>query len=213
MADSYAPALFLEVLAFWFVLRWLLVVPLILVLGRALILLMLVGVLATLDEHRFVWAACFAGSAALAWVLLRRWRKRRSRHRLSFGVPISSIAWRRSSADEVATLCERRLGLKVEAAAPANVAAEHPAPTVLALAGDGLWVLEDESRLRHPRIGRVLASWDRAGLVPHVEHSRRGESFELSWPRHGALVRGTMPSGAPADQFTGVLLADELARI
>ena len=39
MADRYAPALFLEVLAFWFVLRWLLVGRAILFVGRMLVLL------------------------------------------------------------------------------------------------------------------------------------------------------------------------------
>jgi len=81
---------------------------------------------------------------------------------------------------------------------------------VLALAGDGIWVLEDESRTRHVQIGRVAAGWDRAGAVAHVEHSRRGERFELSWPRHGALVRGVMPAGPTADLFAGHLVADEL---
>ncbi len=74
MADRYAPALLLEILAFWFVLRWLLIGRAILFVGRALVLMMVVGVLGTLDERRYLWAACFAGSAVLAWVLLRRWR-------------------------------------------------------------------------------------------------------------------------------------------
>jgi hypothetical protein len=73
-------------------------------------------------------------------------------------------------------------------------------------------VLEDQSRLRHPQVGRVLASWDRTTLVSRVEHSRRGERFEFSWPRHGALVRGGMPSGEAADLFVGHLVADKLAR-
>lgn len=61
MADGYAPALFLEVLAFWLLLRWLLTARLILFFGRILVLMMLVGVLGTLDERRYVWTACFAG--------------------------------------------------------------------------------------------------------------------------------------------------------
>jgi hypothetical protein len=65
MRDRYAPALFLEVLAFWFILRRLLTARLVLFFGRVLILLMLVGVLGTLDERRFVWVACFAGSTLL----------------------------------------------------------------------------------------------------------------------------------------------------
>ena len=117
MADRYAPALFLEVLAFWFILRWLLVARLILFFGRAVMLLMIVGVLGTIDEHRFVWAACFAGSALLAWLLLGRWRRRSRRHRMGFRLPIS-LAWRGKAANEVATLCERRIGLNVDAAAP-----------------------------------------------------------------------------------------------
>jgi excisionase family DNA binding protein len=58
----------------------------------------------------------------------------------------------------------------------------------------------------------VLASWDRTTLVSHVEHSRRGERFELSWPRQGALVRGVMPSGEAADLLAGHLVADQLPR-
>ena len=88
MADGYAPALFLEVLAFWFVLRWLLAARLILFFGRVLVLMMLVGVLGTVDEHRFVWAACFTGSALVALALLRRWRGLPDhREPLKFGRP------------------------------------------------------------------------------------------------------------------------------
>jgi hypothetical protein len=211
MAARYAPALFLEILAFWLILRWFLAARLVLFFGRVLILLMLVGVLGTLDEHRFVWTACFTGSALLAWLLLRRWRARPTRHRLRLPI-LDSLVWRRKSVDEVAMLCERRIGLKVDAATPATVTAKPPAPCVLALAGDGIWVLEDESGIRHAAVGRVMACWDRTGLVAHVEHSRRRERFELSWPGAGALVRGVMPPGPPATQFAGVLVADELTR-
>jgi hypothetical protein len=211
MADGYAPALLLEVLAFWFILRWLLVARLVLFFGRALFLMMSVGVLGALDEHRFVWAACFAGSAILAWVLLRRWRSRKSGGRIRRRIQVA-LAWRGKSPDELATLCERRIGLKVDAAAPATVRTNPPAHCILALAGDGVWVLEDQSQLPRPRVGRVLACWDRTEVIAHVEHSRRGECFELSWPRRGALVRGVMPSGTPADQLAGQLVADELAR-
>jgi hypothetical protein len=209
VVDKYAPGLFLEVLAFWFVLRRLLPGRLILILGRLLVLMMVVGALGTLDRHLYVWAASFAGAAVLAWMLLRRWRglppggDRRAR------VPIL-LAWRGKSPAEVASLCERRIGLLVDAAAPARVAGDPRTRCVLALAGDGLWVLEDQCRLRRPRVGRVLACWDRATLVSHVEHSRRGQRFEFSWPRQGALIRGEMPSGDPADLFAGYLAADEL---
>jgi hypothetical protein len=209
MANGYAPALFLEVLAFWFVLRWLLPARLVLFLGRAVVVMMVVGVFGTLGEHRLVWASCFAGSAVLALLLLRRWRRTPTPQRPRFQLP-SFLAWRGSSADEVATLCERRIGVQVDAAAPGILAAQHPERCVLVLAGDGVWVLEDESRMHRPRIGRVLACWDRGGLVAHVERSHRGQRFELSWPRTGALVRGLMPRGAPADGFAGCLLADEL---
>jgi len=212
MADGYAPALFLEVLAFWFILRRLLVASLVLFFGRILVLMMVVGVFGTLDEHRFVWAACFAGSVLLAWALLRRWQRRPPVKLLRFRFSLP-LAWRGRSAVEVATLCERRIGTKVDAAAPAVVRAEPPVHCVLALAGDGVWVLEDESRLRHPRIGRALACWDRRGVVAHIEHSRRGERFGLSWPRRGALVRGVMPTGAAAAQVIGQLVSDELARL
>jgi hypothetical protein len=71
-------------------------------------------------------------------------------------------------------------------------------------------VLEDESSLSRARIGRVLACGDRASLVSHIEHSRRRERFEFSWPQRGALVRGVMPSGDAADLFAGYLAVDEL---
>jgi len=208
MAAKYAPALFLEVLAFWFLLRWLLIGRLILFFGRLLAVMMGVGALATLDQHRFVWMACFVGSGALAWVLLRRWRGVRVvRHH---GVPLPTrLAWR-MPAPEVATLCERRIGLPVDAAAPATIADGSRSRCLLALAGDAVWVLEDESRPHRARVGRVLGQWDRTTLVSHVEHSRRGERFEFSWPRNGALVRGVMPSGSAAELVAGHLAADEL---
>ena len=52
MADRYAPALFLEVLAFWSILRWLLPGLLVLFFGRVLVVMMVVGTLGTLGEHR-----------------------------------------------------------------------------------------------------------------------------------------------------------------
>lgn len=208
MADRYAPALFLEVLAFWFVLRWLLVGRLILLVGRLLVVMMIVGALSTLGEHDYVWAASFLGAGLLAWLLLRRWR----------GLPTvghvrprlrARVTWH--DASELATLCERRIGLHVDAAAPATISSSPTSRCVLALAGDGLWVLEDESRFRHPDIGCVRACWDRTGLVSHVQRSRHGEDLELSWPRHGVLVRATMPAGSAADLMAGQLAADELA--
>jgi hypothetical protein len=206
MADKYAPALFLEVLAFWFVLRWLLLGRLILFCGRLLVVMMVVGALASLDQHHSVWTACFAASGALAWLLLRRWRGLRLLGRSRARMPWSS-AWRGKSPAEVATLCERRLGLAIDAAAPATLTDDQRSRGILALASDGMWVLEDESVLSRARIGRVVSCWDRGGLVSHLEHSRRGERFEFSWLRHGALVRGAMPSGPAAD----LLAADELA--
>jgi hypothetical protein len=172
---------------------------------------MLVGVLGTIDERRFVWTACFAGSALLAALLLRRWRSRPTRHGLRLPV-LASLVWRRKSVDEVAMLCEQRIGLKVDAATPATVTAKPPAPCVLALAGADVWVLEDDSGLCQAAVGRVMACWDWNGLVAQVEHSRRLERFELSWPQAGALVRGVMPPGPPATRFAGVLVADELTR-
>jgi hypothetical protein len=198
MADGYAPALFLEVLAFWLILRCLLIARLVLFLGRAVVLLMVLGLLETLDGLRLVWAACFAGSAALLPVLRRP----------SFRQP-GALAWRSKSADEVAALCERLIGVQVDAATPAVLFARAPERCVLALAGDGVRVLEDESRMGRPRIGRVTACWDRASLVAHVEHSRRRARFEPSWPRQGALVRGVMRSGTASERFVGHLVADE----
>jgi hypothetical protein len=208
MADRYAPALLLEVLAFWFVLRWLLIGRAILFVGRALVLMMVVGVLGTLDEHRYIWAGCFAGSAVLAWVLLRRWRGPPRRVLGHSPRPRISRAWRRVTPAELAALCERRVGLRVDAAVPAAIATDQ---VVLALAGDGVWVLEDESKLTRPGVGRVLGCWTRQGLVARVEHLRRGNLLELSWPARGALLRGVMPSGDNADLFAGYLVADEFA--
>jgi hypothetical protein len=74
IVDRYAPAPFLEVLAFWLVLRWLLLGRLILFIGRILVVMMGVGALATLDQNHLAWTACFVGAGALAWLLLRRWR-------------------------------------------------------------------------------------------------------------------------------------------
>ena len=210
MADRYAPALFLEVVAFWFVLRWLLLGRLILLIGSALVVMMIIGALGTLDERQYVWSACFGGSAALAWLLLRRWR--RTRHQRQRGPRLPRLlSWRGKTPDEVAVLCERRIGLPVDAATPIILAAKPPTACVLALAGDGLWVLEDESRLGRERLGRVLACWDRESLVAHVDHCRRSEVLELSWPRQGALIRGTMRSGRCVGQFASQLAADELA--
>ena len=209
MADGHAPALFLEVLAFWFVLRWFLFRRAILLVGWLLVLMMLVGTLSSLDEHSYVWAACFTGAALLAWRLLRRWRGLPTLPRPDVRLS-SSHAWRSKSGAELAAMCERRIGLRVDAAAPATLAGRERSRCVLALAADGLWVLEDESRPRHPEIGRVLACWDRTGLVAHVQHSRHGEDLELSWPRNGVLVRGAMPSGGPAGLMAGQLAADEL---
>lgn len=209
MPAKYAPALFLEVLAFWFVLRWLLLGRLILLVGRLLVLTMVVGTLTTLGANHFAWAASFAGAGLLAWLLLRRWQ----------GVPLiryhgipvpTRFAWRTMPVAEVAALCERRIGLPVDAAAPATIADGSRSRCVVALAGDAVWVLEDESRLRCARIGRVLGQWDRTSLVSHVEHSRRAEHFEFSWPHNGALIRGVMPSGSAAELFAGHLAADEL---
>ena len=208
MADRYAPALLLEVLAFWFVLRWLLIGRAILFVGRALVLMMVVGVLGTLDEHRYIWAGCFAGSAVLAWVLLRLWRGPPRRVLGHSPRPQISRAWRRVTPAELAALCERRVGLRVDAAVPAAIATDQ---VVLALAGDGVWVLQDESTLTRPGVGRVLGCWARQGLVAHVEHLRRGDQLELSWPARGALLRSVMPSGDTADLFAGYLVADEFA--
>jgi hypothetical protein len=211
MAGRYALALFLEVLAFWFVLRWFLFRRAVVLIGRLLVLMMVVGALSTLGEHSYLWAACFVGAALLAWLLLRRWRGCPTPRRPSVRLPMS-LVWRGTRATELAALCERRIGLSVDAAAPASIAGRAPARCLLALAGDGVWVLEDESGIRCPGIGRVVACWDRNGLVAHLEHHRRAERFELSWPWRGALVRGVMPCGAPADQLAGQLVADELAR-
>jgi hypothetical protein len=211
MPDRYAPALLLEVLAFWFLLRWLLPAAVLLLLGRVLIGMMAVGTLGTLDQHHYMWAAFFALSATLAWVLLRRWRapSRQSRSP-RFRAP-AELAWRGVTPGALAALCEQRIGTRVDAAAPATFPGRPPTRTLIALAGDAVWVIEDESSPTRPRAGRVLARWARRGLVSHVERSRHGQTLELSWPQHGALVRATVPSGQLADGFAGHLVADELS--
>jgi hypothetical protein len=209
MAGKYAPALFLQVLAFWLLLRWFIVARLVLLLARVLVLMMIVGALGTIDQHEYIWALCFAGSALLAWFLLRRWRRVPYRGRRKVA-QLPRRAWNNVSPGELAALCERRIGLTVDAASPATITADSSSPCLLALAGDGVWVLEDKSRFRRREVGRVHSCWDRTGLVGHIQQSRRGEHFEFSWPRQGVLVRGTMPRGAAADLFAGHLAADEL---
>jgi hypothetical protein len=113
---------------------------------------------------------------------------------------------------ELAVLCERRVGMHVDAAVPATILSGPEPHCVLALAGEGLWTLADESRLVRPNVGCVIACWARRGLVAHVEHARRWERLELSWPTHGALVRGVTASGATADVFVGQLIAGEVGR-
>jgi hypothetical protein len=208
MPDRYAPALLLDVLAFWFVLRWVLSAAMLLLFARVLLAMLAVGLLVSLGQHHYVWAVSFAAAAALAWTLMR-WQRARPpaqprRPHLSPGQ-----AWRRITPDAIDVLCERRIGDRVDAAAPVTISDQ---PCVLALAGHALWVLEDSSSSRHPDVGRVLARWSRDELVSHVEPSGRGQLLELSWPSHGALVRGLMPAGAPADAFAGQLVADEFAR-
>jgi len=107
----------------------------------------------------------------------------------------TSLAWHGTSADEVATLCERRIGLKVDAAAPATVVRDAQMPCILALAATVSGCSRTNRAFWHPHIGRVLAYWDGKGLVAHVERSRHGERFEFSWPRRGALVCALMPHG------------------
>jgi hypothetical protein len=101
MADRYAPALLLDVLAFWFVLRWLLTARMILLVGWLLVLMMVVGALDTVAHQHYVWALFFAAAALLAWTLMRRWQRpglpaQRRRRRLSPG-----HAWRRLTSDEI----------------------------------------------------------------------------------------------------------------
>jgi hypothetical protein len=212
MPDRYAPALLLEVFAFWFVLRWLLPAALLLLFGRLLILMMVVGTLGTLAQHHYVWAAFFAAAGWLSWSLLRRWRTsarvsrghtRRLRARLS---------WRGVTPSTIATLCEQRIGTRVDAAAPATLSGLPSPGVVLALADDAVWVLGDDSSRTGPRVGRVMACWGRRGLVSHTQPSHRGQTLELSWPENGALVRGLIPVRPLGDVFAGHLLADEFAR-
>jgi hypothetical protein len=212
MPDKHAPALLLEVLALWFVLRWVLPARLLLLFGRLLILMMVVGTLGTLAQHHYVWAAFFAAAATLAWSLLRRWRTSTSlRRRYSPRLP-SQLLWRRVTPSAIAILCEQRIGTRVDAAAPATLSRSPSANVVLALAGDAVWVLGDDASLTLPRVGRVMACWARQGLVSHTQPSHRGQTLELSWPKTGALVRGLIPVRPLGDVFAGHLLADEFVQ-
>ena len=92
--------------------------------GRLLIVMMIVGALRTLDEHDYVWAASFLGAALLAWLLLRRWRGPPTIGQSRLRLP-RRLAWHDKSADEITTLCERRIGLQVDAAAPATISSSH----------------------------------------------------------------------------------------
>ena len=82
--------------------------------------MMIVGAPSTLDEHDNVWAALFLGAALLAWLLLRRWRGLPTIGQFRLRLP-RRLAWHDKSADEIARLCERRIGLQVDAAAPATI--------------------------------------------------------------------------------------------
>ena len=212
MPNRYAPALLLDVFALWFVLRWLLPAALLLLFGRLLNLMMVVGTLGTLAQHHYVWATFSAAAAWLSWAPLRRWRT--SRPLISAHTPrlATRLSWRRVTPSAIATLCEQRIGSRVDAAAPATLSGSPSASVVLALADDALWVLDDDSSPTRPRVGRVVARWARRGLVSHSQPSHRGQTLELSWPRNGALVRGRIPAGRVGDAFAGHLVADEFAQ-
>src|SRR5437764_174129 len=212
MPDKYAPALLLDVFAFWFVLRWLLPAALLLLFGRLLILMMVVGTLATLAQHHYVWAAFFAAAAWLSLFLLRRWRTSAQLGRAHTRRVPTRLLWRCVTPSAIATLCERRIGTSVDAAAAATLSGSPSANVVLALADDAVWVLADDSSATRPRLGRVMACWARQGLVSHTQPARRRQTLELSWPRNGALVRGVIPAGRIGDVFAGHLLADEFAQ-
>ena len=57
-------------------------------------------------------------------------------------------------------------------------------------------------------VAATLAQWARGELVSHIDPGRRRQQLELSWPRHGALVRAVIPTGPLADAFGGQLAAD-----
>src|SRR5947209_8642021 len=70
---------------------------------------MVLGALGRLDDHYYVWASSFAGSAVLAWGFLRGWRWLPTRRRRRIRLP-PSLAWRGTLPNELATVCERRIG-------------------------------------------------------------------------------------------------------
>src|SRR5436305_11421349 len=206
MSDRYAPALLLDVFVFWFVLRWLLPGGLLLLFGRLRILMMVGGTLGAFAQHHYVWAAFFAAAAWLSWLLLHRWRtSARVRRAHTRRLP-TRLLWRRVTPSAIATLCERRIGTSVDAAAPAMLSGSPSARVVLALADDAVWVLGDDSSPARPRVGGVLACWARQGLVSHTQRSHRVQRLELSWPANGALVRGHIWVRPLADVFAGHVL-------
>jgi hypothetical protein len=125
MPDRYAPALLFDVFACWFVLKRLLPRGLLLLFGRLLILMMVVGTLGTLAEHHYVWAAFFAAPAWLSWALLRRWHTSARPTRARMPRLPARLLWRRVTPSAIAMLCEQRIGSRVDAAAPATLRG-HP---------------------------------------------------------------------------------------
>jgi len=85
-------------------LRWFLVARLVFPIGRILVLMMIVGVLGAIDQHDYVWAACFAGSAVLARCLLGRWRRIPNPRRRKLARP-ARLAWTNMSPGELAARC------------------------------------------------------------------------------------------------------------
>jgi hypothetical protein len=194
------------------VLRWLLTARAILLVGCLLVAMMVAGALEALAQHDYVWAAFCVGSAALGWALLRRWRHPSARRRSRWPHSPSSRARRSVDPIGLAVLCERRVGMRVDAAVPATILSGPEPHCVLALAGERLWILADESRLVRPNVGCVIACWARRGLVAHVEHARRWERLELSCPSTAPWSAASRRRAQTADVFVGQLIAGEVGR-
>jgi hypothetical protein len=212
MPGKCAPGLFLDVHAFWFVLRWLLR-------GRGCF-----SVRAPAHPHRAHQNARHTGRASLRVVGVLR------RRGLALMVTPSPLAHPRTGQRDAYLPTGRppRVAPRYSVLHRDALRAAHRRPrlrrgpdhalgvtvysVVLALADDAVWVPRDDSSTTCPPVGRMMACWARRGLVSHAEPSRRGQKLELSWPQTGALARGVIGGRPHGDVFAAHLLADELAR-
>jgi len=129
-------------------------------------------------------------------------------------------ARRALAPEELAVLAERRLGEPVLAA---TVFTEHrgprglvrprpPAAFVLALTDTHLTWIARRPGVLGPRVGAVIARYERSEIVVHTRRRRFSTLLEVSAPAAAALHAGRVPHTADAERLLGLLAADELAR-